>query len=176
MGFSQLAHWSMLPGDTPKPVAGSDTLFFFSEIFVPPASRPPGCCGSKQSNASRAIRTITSPSLRESAALLFHAGQKSTHDQRLQTTDETASLKLLICRSRLGPRPSGVGAQFKGKSRVFRRCDGSGVAPQVKTNKGKTRSQRLRSFHLYPILLFRALGIERKRVMSAPPDVQPIAY
>lgn len=143
MGFSQLVHWSMLPGDTPKPVGGSDTLFFFSEIFVPPASRSPGCWGSKESKRPEQLHHHP-----WGIALLFCSTQVNnphmTNGSKRQTKQHLWSS--LICRSRLGLRRSEVGAQFKGKSCVFRRREGSRLEPEVKTNKGKTRSQRLRSF------------------------------
>lgn len=104
----------------------------------------------------------------------IHTGPTAPNDRR-NSISETA---LYVDHGSAWNDPKWV-HNLKGKSRVFRGsawCEGSRLVLKVKTNKWKTRSQRLGSFHLYPVFLVRALGMERKRVMSAPPDVRPIAY
>lgn len=102
---------------------------------------------------------ITPPSWRWGAALLFRTGQQiHTGPTAPNHGRNSISEAAVGCRSRLSLKRSEVGAQFKRGFQFFFFffrgsvwCDGSGLVLEGKTNKGKTRSQRLGSFHLYPV-------------------------
>lgn len=130
----------------PNPSVGQ-IHFSFSQKYLF-LRRPGHLAAGDPSNPTRPERSEQLHHHPWGKALLFCSTQVNnphmTNGAQRQTKQHLWSS--LICRSRLGLTPSEVGAQFKGKSCVFRRCDGSRLAPEVKTNKGKTRSQRLRSF------------------------------
>lgn len=125
MGFSQLAHWSMVSGDIPKPARGLDMLVFF-KLYLFMIN-----IGFSDVLVTRLvmIQTIQSvQSERDNYATILEVKRCSfvPHRSTIHTGPtapnhwrNSISEAAVGCRSRLSLKPSEVGAQFKGKSRLF---------------------------------------------------------